>query len=73
LLQRSLLAVNKERVPATVIEQLTTLATSYRQRNLVLVAELLRVMAILYRTKVRRSPSPCMETLPCGNSSTSIS
>jgi hypothetical protein len=46
-LQRSLLTVNKERVPATVIEQLTTLATSYRQRNLVLVAELLRVMAIL--------------------------
>jgi hypothetical protein len=47
LIHRSLLAVNKERVPATVIEQLTTLATSYRQRNLVLVAELLRVIAIL--------------------------
>ena len=47
LLHRTLCAVNQERVPSAVIEQLTTLATNYRRRNLVLVAELLRVVASL--------------------------
>ena len=47
LLHRSLCVVNQERVPSAIIEQLTTLTTNYRRRNLVLVTELLRVVAIL--------------------------
>jgi hypothetical protein len=47
LLHRNLCAINHERVPSAVIEQLTILASNYRRRNLVLVAELLRVVAIL--------------------------
>lgn len=47
LLHRSLCAVNQERVPPAIIEQLATLATNYHRRNLVLVAELLRIVASL--------------------------
>lgn len=47
LLHRTLNAVNHGQVPSEVMEQLTTLASNYRSRNLVLVGELLRVMAIL--------------------------
>jgi hypothetical protein len=47
LLHRSLCAVNQECVPPAIIEQLTTLASNYRRRNLVLVTELLHVAAIL--------------------------
>lgn len=47
LLHRHLSAVEQEHVPPAIIERLTTIAGNYRRRNLVLVTELLRVVAIL--------------------------
>jgi hypothetical protein len=56
LLHRTLSAVNHEQVPSVVMEQLTTLASNYRSRNLMLVAELLRVIAILENVGIRAIP-----------------
>ena len=47
LLHRHLCAVDQEYVPPAVIGRLATIASNYRRRNLVLVTELLRVVAIL--------------------------
>jgi len=47
LLHRHLSAVDQEHMPSAVSGRLATLASNYRRRNLVLVAELLRVVAIL--------------------------
>ena len=47
LLHRHLCAMERHHVPSDVIERLATIAGNYRRRNLVLVTELLRVVAIL--------------------------
>ena len=52
LLHCSLRAIDQKLVPTTVVEQLTTLASNYRRRNLVLVAELLRVVGILEKAGI---------------------
>ena len=79
LLHRTVCAVNHEQVPSAVMGQLTALASNYRSRNLMLVAELLRIMAILENAgidttpiKVRRSRSSLIGTSASGNSLISI-
>lgn len=52
LLHLHLSAMGPERVPSAVIGRLTTLASNFRRRNLVLVMELLRVVAILEKAEI---------------------
>lgn len=56
LLHRHLSAVDQEHVPSAVIGRLTTIASNYRRRNLVLVTELLRVVAILEKAGISVIP-----------------
>jgi hypothetical protein len=56
LLHRTLCAVGQGFVPTVVMEQLTNLAGNYRRRNLVLVAELLRIVAILEKAGIEAIP-----------------
>ena len=56
LLHRSLCKVSHEQVPPAVMEQLTTLARNYRSRNLMLVAELARVLSILENAGIGAIP-----------------
>ena len=56
LLHRTLRAVSHEQVPSAVMEQLTALAGNYRSRNLMLVAELLRIVTILENAGIDAIP-----------------
>jgi hypothetical protein len=52
LLHRHLCAMERDHVPSDVIGRLATIAGNYRRRNLVLVTELLRVVAILEKAGI---------------------
>ena len=52
LLHRSLCVVDQDCVPSAIIEKLAILSSNYRRRNLVLVAELLRVVTKLQNAEI---------------------
>jgi hypothetical protein len=52
LLYLNLCAADQKHVPSAVIKRLATLASNYRSRNLVLISELLRIVAILEKAGI---------------------